>query len=130
MIDDLFELAQLDSGYLKLDYEWIDLSDLISDTLESFAARADAQGVTLEGTVDPGIDLVWAAPEKLSRILDNLLSNALRYTSRGEGRFYSRQNSLDQLCGCRCATPAAASSPRICPIYLTVSTGEKKAGPG
>ena len=52
LIDDLFELAQLDSGYLKLDFEWIDLSDLISDTLESFAARADSQGVTLEGTVD------------------------------------------------------------------------------
>ena len=85
LIDDLFELAQLDSGYLKLDYEWIDLSDMISDTLESFAARADSQGVNLEGTIDPEIDLVWAAPEKLSRILDNLLSNALRYTSRGGG---------------------------------------------
>lgn len=83
LIDDLFELAQLDSGYLKLDYEWIDLSDMISDTLESFAARADSQGVCLEGTIDPGIDLVWAAPEKLSRILDNLISNALRYTSSG-----------------------------------------------
>jgi len=82
LIDDLFELAQLDSGYLKLDFEWIDLSDLISDTLESFAARANSRDVTLEGTVDPEIDLVWAAPEKLSRILDNLLSNALRYTTK------------------------------------------------
>lgn len=87
LIDDLFELAQLDSGYLKLDYEWIDLSDLISDTLESFAARADSQGVRLEGTVDQGVNLVWADPEKLSRILDNLLSNALRYTSSGGGIF-------------------------------------------
>ncbi len=81
LIDDLFELAQLDSGYLNLDFEWIDLSDLISDTLESFAARANTQGVVLEGTVDPQIDLVWADPEKLSRILDNLVSNALRYTA-------------------------------------------------
>ena len=57
---------------------------MISDTLESFAARADSRGVVLEGAVDPQIDLVWAAPEKLSRILDNLLSNALRYTSSSE----------------------------------------------
>lgn len=80
LLDDLFELAQLDAGFQDLDFEWVSLSDLISDTLESFAARADAQEVTLEGFVDPQVDLVWATPEKLSRILDNLLSNALRYT--------------------------------------------------
>ncbi|NQU30798.1 MAG: HAMP domain-containing protein [Anaerolineae bacterium] len=80
LLDDLFELAQLDAGFQDLDFEWVSLSDLISDTLESFAARADAQDVRLEGTVDPQVDLVWATPEKLSRILDNLLSNALRYT--------------------------------------------------
>ncbi len=83
LLDDLFELAQLDAGFLALDFEWISLSDLISDTLESFAARADTQGVTVEGSVDPQVDLVWAAPEKLSRILDNLLSNALRFTPKG-----------------------------------------------
>jgi len=84
LLDDLFELAQLDAGYQELDFEWITLSDLISDTLESFAARADTQSVTLEGHVDPLVDLVWAAPEKLSRILDNLVSNALRFTSEGD----------------------------------------------
>ncbi len=80
LLDDLFELAQLDAGYQELKFEWINLSDLISDTLESFAARAAAQSVTLEGSVDPEVDPVWAAPDKLSRILDNLLSNALRHT--------------------------------------------------
>ncbi len=83
LLDDLFELAQLDSGFLDLDCEWVPLSDLISDTLESFAARADAQNVTLNGFVDPRMELVWAAPEKLSRVLDNLVSNALRFTSSG-----------------------------------------------
>ncbi len=80
LLDDLFELAQLDAGYQEFDYEWINLSDLISDTLESFAARAAAQSVTLEGSIDPKVDPVWAAPDKLSRILDNLLSNAIRHT--------------------------------------------------
>ncbi len=82
LLDDLFELAQLDAGYLELDFEWVSISDLISDTLESFAARANVQDVKLEGQVDPKVDLVWAAPEKLSRILDNLLSNALRFTPK------------------------------------------------
>jgi len=39
LLDDLFELAQLDAGYQELDYEWINLSDLISDALESKSER-------------------------------------------------------------------------------------------
>jgi signal transduction histidine kinase len=83
LIDDLFELAQLDAGFHDLDFEWISLPDLISDTLESFAARAESEYISLEGQVAPQVDLVWAAPEKLSRVLDNLVSNALRYTPEG-----------------------------------------------
>jgi signal transduction histidine kinase len=83
LIDDLFELAQLDAGHLDLDFEWINLSDLVSDTLESFAAQASRRNVTLEGSVSPQVDPVWAAPDKLSRILDNLLGNALRHTPAG-----------------------------------------------
>ena len=83
LIDDLFELTQLDVGHLELNYESIDLADLISDTLESFAAQAKALSLELEGSVGDKVDLVRADPEKLSRILDNLLSNALRYTPPG-----------------------------------------------
>jgi len=83
LIDDLFELAQLDAGQRDLDFEWISLSDLVSDTLESFAARSEASKVTLTGAVSPGVDPVWAAPDKLSRILDNLVANALRHTPEG-----------------------------------------------
>ncbi|MCP4139663.1 MAG: cell wall metabolism sensor histidine kinase WalK [Chloroflexi bacterium] len=80
LLDNLFELAQLDAGFHDLNFEWIALPDLISDTLESFAAQAKMQEISLEGSVNKNIDLVWAAPEKLSRVLDNLVSNALRYT--------------------------------------------------
>ena len=83
LIDDLFELAQLDTGQRDLDFEWISLSDLVSDTLESFAARSDASRVTLKGAVSPEVDPVWAAPDKLSRILGNLVANALRHTPEG-----------------------------------------------
>jgi two-component system sensor histidine kinase VicK len=39
--------------------------------------------VSIKGSVDPAVDPVWAAPDKLSRILDNLVGNALRYTPEG-----------------------------------------------
>ncbi|MGH2521221.1 MAG: sensor histidine kinase, partial [Anaerolineales bacterium] len=39
--------------------------------------------IALTGSVDPGVDPVWMAPDKISRVLRNLLENALRYTPPG-----------------------------------------------
>jgi signal transduction histidine kinase len=82
LIDDLFELASLDAG-LPLAGEPGSLSDLISDSLAAFAARAAARDITLEGSVAPGIDPVWMAADKIDRVLANLLDNALRHTPPG-----------------------------------------------
>jgi signal transduction histidine kinase len=83
LIEDLFELARLDTGHPDLDFDWISLADLVSDTLESFAAYAEVSKVSMEGSVSSWVDPVWAAPDKLSRILDNLVGNALRHTAPG-----------------------------------------------
>jgi signal transduction histidine kinase len=83
LIDDLFELAQIDAGNLVLRAERSSLSDLISDTLEGFSARAQARQLKLTGAVAAGVDPVWMAPDKISRVLRNLVENALRYTPAG-----------------------------------------------
>jgi signal transduction histidine kinase len=83
LINDLFELAQLDAGSLELQGESASLSDLISDTLERFSARALNAGIKLEASADPGIDPIWMAPDKIERVLNNLLENALRHTPEG-----------------------------------------------
>ncbi len=83
MIDDLFEMAQLDSGHVTLQCEAASLSDLISDTLEAFTARATAKGIALTGSVKPDVDPVWMAPDKIGRVLRNLVENAVRHTPSG-----------------------------------------------
>lgn len=80
MIDDLFELAQMDAGYGELYGEDSSLNDLISDTLESFTVLADSKQIALSGQVDEGIDPVWMALDKIGRVLNNLVENALRHT--------------------------------------------------
>jgi signal transduction histidine kinase len=97
LINDLFELAQLDAGYQDLNFEWISLADLISDTLESFAAQALTQSVNLEGSITPEVDPIWAAPDKLSRILDNLVGNALQHTPEGGDIHLEARLSGDQV---------------------------------
>lgn len=85
LIDDLFELAQIDVGHLELHCEASSLSDLISDTLESLQAQAAPKGIVLTGQVAPGVDPVWMAPDKVQRVLTNLVGNALRHTpSQGQ----------------------------------------------
>ena len=83
LIDDLFELAQMDTGSLTLRCDAGSLSDLISDTLEGFTALAQARGITLRGSVASGVDPVWMASDKISRVLQNLIENALRHTPGG-----------------------------------------------
>lgn len=83
LIDDLFQMAQLDAGGLPLDKENNSLSDLISDTLESFSEVAARQGVELSGNVEPGVDPVLMDTQRVGRVLNNLISNALRHTPAG-----------------------------------------------
>jgi signal transduction histidine kinase len=80
LVDDLFELARIDSGTLRLDLEEASLRDVISDTLSGFNPQAEKRGVSLLGEVSGDVDPVLINPPKLQRVLQNLLSNALRHT--------------------------------------------------
>lgn len=83
LIDDLFQMAQLDAGGLILDRNDNSLSDLISDTLESFSAQAAFQGIALEGSVASDVDPVFMDTQRIGRVLNNLVGNALRFTPKG-----------------------------------------------
>lgn len=83
LIDDLFELAQLDAGGLQLQREPGSLADLVSDTIERFSALARAQGITLAGSAEPAVDPVLLDSAKIGRVLANLVGNALRHTPVG-----------------------------------------------
>ena len=73
-------MAQIDAGGLQLDLAPNSLSDLISDTLESFSELAARQGISLEGAVEPDVDPVRMDAARIGRVLNNLVGNALRHT--------------------------------------------------
>lgn len=80
LIDDLFQMAQLDAGGFPLHREETSLNDLISDTLESFAEPAKQHEIKLEGQVESDVDPVMMDTQAIGRVLNNLISNALRHT--------------------------------------------------
>jgi signal transduction histidine kinase len=83
LIDDLFDLAQLDVGKALLVREPASLRDLISDTLSRMRARARQMNIELSGHMSPDIDVLMMAPDKIQRVLYNLLDNAIRHTPPG-----------------------------------------------
>jgi signal transduction histidine kinase len=82
MVDDLFELSRLHAGTLPLRPVPTVLSDLVSDAIATARPVARAAGVHLVGAVrGDGARLLCAA--SLSRVLANLLANAVRHTPAG-----------------------------------------------
>jgi signal transduction histidine kinase len=82
MVDDLFELSRIESGTLTLTPDKVEVGDLVSDTVASMEAVARTRGIRLTGEAD-GPLIIEADPRKLSRLLSNLVTNAIRYTPAG-----------------------------------------------
>ncbi len=80
LIDDLFELAQIDAGALTLELQRVSAGDLIGEMLAGMQPQADARGVALQATVAPDVGPLYVAPQKIERVLYNLVTNALRHT--------------------------------------------------
>jgi len=84
LIDDLFDLAQFDAGGFQLDRYPTSIGDILSNTVERFSEMASRREITLSGQIlDPDIGLVNVDAQKIERVLDNLIGNALRHTPAG-----------------------------------------------
>ncbi len=79
LVDDLFELARIDAGALTLELRQLRVEPVVSSTLRSIEAEAKSRHVRLAADVDADLTARFA-PDKLERVLMNLLTNALRHT--------------------------------------------------
>jgi signal transduction histidine kinase len=80
LVDDLFELARIDAGVLTLELRDLPLGPLVTSCVRGLEAEAVARHVKLRAEVDGGGARVLAAPDKVERVLYNLVTNALRHT--------------------------------------------------
>ena len=80
LVNDLFELSQIDAGVLELHMEAASLQDLISDTLESMSAQAAVHNLSLQGSLDGEITPVVMDTRRVQRVLYNLVQNSIRHT--------------------------------------------------
>lgn len=79
MVDDLFELSRIHAGVLQLSLERVCLADVVSEAIAGADPVARAAKVRLGGSVPQDV-IVYADPAGLSRVVANLVTNAIRHT--------------------------------------------------
>jgi signal transduction histidine kinase len=80
LIDDLFELAQIDAGALTVELRETPVGELLASCVRALEAEARSRAVRLEVAVDEPLPPVNCAPRHVRRVLLNLLTNAIRHT--------------------------------------------------
>ncbi len=83
MIDDLLDLSKLETGQMKLDVIKTDISKLILQGVEQFSLAFKDKNVELIATHEISHEEIEADPNLLTQVLNNLLSNALKFTESG-----------------------------------------------
>jgi len=80
LVDDLFELSRLEAGDVEWSMQQVHLGELVSETVEAMQAQAEAKGVAMRADVPEDTTPARGNPEKVQRVLFNLMQNAIRHT--------------------------------------------------
>lgn len=85
LINDLLDLGKLESGRLELQLVTTDLVDSLGNCVDTLRPYADRQGVRLDLEVPAEPALARLDPDRYAQIVANLVSNAIKYSTRGAG---------------------------------------------
>lgn len=98
LIDDLLDVARIDSGKIELKTERLDLGPVVASAVEASLPLIDAGHHVLEVSLPEEALVVDADATRLAQVVSNLLSNAAKYTpARGRIRLEVRRDDRDVL---------------------------------
>jgi len=109
LINDILDLSKIEAGKMELFLENFDLAGLIDDvtvTVQPLVARNDNQLIV---DYPPDLGLMYADQMKVRQGLFNLLSNAAKFTERGQIRLTVRRETVELLSSTAGAPPAGAA---------------------
>ena len=86
MVDDLLDLAKVEAGRITISPEWFEMVDLFSALRGMFRPIVANSAVSLIFEEPKGIPRIYTDDKRLSQILRNFISNALKFTTAGEAR--------------------------------------------
>ncbi len=83
MINDLSTLSRAERGKLQVDIESINAHDLLEELVANYGPQAEAKGLKLSCDPDARLELLQSAKLYVREILQNFITNAIKYTEQG-----------------------------------------------
>lgn len=83
LVNDLFELAKMEEGKLELNYEEVDLIEVVETALLKTRIKAQEKGLYLHFEKDHNLPSIYADGLRMEQIILNLIENAIRYSDKG-----------------------------------------------
>lgn len=85
IVNDILDFSKIEAGKLEIEHINFNLNDVISDVIKPQLQQASAKGIKLIKSVDPKIaENLKGDPLRVSQILNNLCSNAIKFTKTGQ----------------------------------------------
>jgi two-component system, sensor histidine kinase and response regulator len=83
MINEMLDLSRIEAGAVRLALGAVSIPDLLSDVVEGFQTIALEKGLTVHAHATEGLPHVQGDRDKLYQVLNNLIQNAVKFTSGG-----------------------------------------------
>lgn len=84
IVETVLSESKIVNGQMTLDLKPIDVKDVVNDSYEAFNEMATKKGITLSIELEPDAGLIaYADRDRTQEVLDNFVSNAIKYTSQG-----------------------------------------------
>ncbi len=83
IVEDLRVLSLADTGELKYEMEPCELKGIVEHAAAAYRSIAAARNISIVEEVQDGLPAVTVDPNRMSQVLNNLMANAIRYTSPG-----------------------------------------------
>lgn len=85
IINDILDYSKIEAGKMNIDPIWFDLYKLLDDTFKAHLFMVREKGLKYSYRIDEGVpNIVFGDPSRLQQVLNNLISNAVKFTDFGE----------------------------------------------
>jgi signal transduction histidine kinase len=132
IIDDILDFSKIEAGKLDLRPEATSLKEVINDLHRLYSGNASSKGLTLQSSTDARISAaVLVDPMRLRQILNNLVSNAIKFTPEGSieirAELLERSNAIERVCISVHDTGVGVSPESQAQLFVPFSQGDSDA---